>query len=324
MNNQRIIHILDYLTRSTDESHGVTIADIQKYLRENANLPNVSPLTIRRDIDSLTSMGHDIRRTNGAHNTAFYSLRGKKFTFNEIRFIVDSISINKFLTAGQKQRLIKKFEGMCSDSQIRQLISRISLETNAAPSLDLLENLDKIHRLISERRRINFQYGRFDTRKQIKYYDKRREMLPVRVVYFNERFYLRCYNEQTGDFRTYRVDRMKRITGGEQSKKKPPQDKKYDGFVADIFPPERFEIVTLRVKRFLLDEMLEQLGEYASVRDDFDDPDCAIVRAKCGINRQFYLWVMGYGDGLEIAAPSDVRAAFAEEMKKLMKNYSDI
>ncbi|MBR1724996.1 MAG: WYL domain-containing protein [Ruminococcus sp.] len=321
MEHERIIYVLECLSRGSDDKRGVTIADIQQYLRENANLGNVSPLTIRRDIDRLTGIGHDIRRSAGEHNTAYYSLNGNGFTFNEIRFIVDSVSINKFLTPRQKQRLIKKFEGMCSDAQIRQLVSRISLDTNASPSLDLLENLDKIHRLISERRKINFQYGKFDTHKQVNYYDKRRDMLPVRVVYSNERIYLRCWNSDRDEFRTYRVDRMKNITGGEVAKAKPPKDARYDGFVADIFPPERFETVTLRVKRYLLDEMLEQFGEFAGVRDDFDSPDCAVVRARCGINRQFYLWLMRYGDGIEVISPADVREGFAEQLKLIVEKY---
>ena len=323
MDSQRIIIILEYLGKHTDDSRGVTIADIQEHLAAHDML-SVSPLTIRRDIDRLSGMGYDIRRENGAHNTAYYRLYGKGFTFNEIRFIVDSVSINKFLSPRQKRRLIKKFEGMCSDSELRRLVSRVTIETASPPSLDLLDNLDKIHTLISEKRKINFSYGKKDTHNQMKYYDKRRDMLPVRVVYFNERFYLRCFDEANGNFRTYRVDRMSRITGGEASKKKPPKEEKYNGFVADMFPPERFETVIMRVRRYLLDEMLEQLGSFASVRDDFDDPDHVIVRACCGINRQFYLWVMRYGDGIEIMSPESVRTGFLQELKKILKNYSEV
>lgn len=324
MEHERIIYIYDYLCRNTDEEHSVSCKDIQNYLSRNADLCNVSPLTIRRDIDRLCAAGNDIRRKNGPHNTALYSLIDKGFTFNEIRFMVDSISINKFLSADQKKKLIHKFEGMCTDAEIRSLVSRISLNSTAAPSLDLLENLDKIHRLISERRKINFQYGKFDTAKQMKYYSKSREMIPVRVVYFDEHFYLRCFNEENEQFRTYRIDRMKAVEGGRKSRKKIPEDKKYDGFVVDMFAPESFEYVTLRVKRYLLDEMLEQLGEYGSFRDDKDRPDSVLVRAKAGINDRFYLWVLKYGEGVEILEPADIRKDFIKNLEKISKIYSDI
>ncbi len=317
MEHERIIHIYDYLCRNTDEEHSASCKDIQNYLARTANLTDVSPLTIRRDIDRLCAAGNDIRRINGPHNTALYSLIDKGFTFNEIRFLVDSISINKFLSAEQKKKLIHKFEGMCTDAEIRNLISRISLNSSAAPSLDLLENLDKIHRIISERRKINFKYGKFDTKKQMNYYSKSREMIPVRVVYFDEHFYLRCFNEENEQFRTYRIDRMKDIVAGKKSRKKVPDDKKYDGFVVDMFAPDRFGYVTIRVKRYLLDEMLEQLGEYGSFSDDTDNADSVLVRTRVGINDRFYLWVLKYGESVEITEPDDIRKDFAKKLKKI-------
>ena len=260
MDQERIIYILDYLSRYTDEKKSVSIKEIQDHLANVCNLTRVNDVTIRRDLDRLTNAGNHIVKYNREHNTAYYALIDKGFSFNEIRFIVDSISINKFLTSKQKRQLIKKFEGMCSDAEIRQLISRITLNEKCSPSLDLLENLDLIHRLIADRRKINFEYGKYDTDKKIKYYKKKRDLLPVRVVYFNERIYLKCYNEADERWRIYRVDRMRSIVGGDVSHTRLPKEKKPEGLVTDMFEPEYFEYVTLRVKRYLLDDMLEHFG----------------------------------------------------------------
>ena len=81
MEHERIIYIYDYLCRNTDEEHSASCKDIQNYLAKTANLTDVSPLTIRRDIDRLCAAGNDIRRINGPHNTALYSHIGKGFTF---------------------------------------------------------------------------------------------------------------------------------------------------------------------------------------------------------------------------------------------------
>ena len=323
MDHERIIHILDYLSRYTDEKHFVSISQIQDHLASACNLSRVKDVTIRRDLDRLTAMGNNIVKVNHEHNTAYYALIDKGFSFNEIRFIVDSISINKYLTAAQKQKLIKKFEGMCSDPEIRQLISRIKLNERCAPSLDLLENLDKIHHLIAERQRIDFEYGKYDeTEKEIVYYRKKREMLPVSVIYFDERFYLQCFNESEGKWRTYRVDRMKNIIGGEVSKRKLPPEEKYDGFVTDMFEPDYFTLVTLRVKKYLLDEMRETFGNYASVHPD-DDNDYVRFYARVGINQKFYLWLMRYGDGVELVSPETERAAFLDEVRKMLGAYPE-
>lgn len=283
-------------------------------------MQNVSAITIRRDIDRLSLMGNDIRKENGAHNTARYSLINKGFTFNEIRFIVDSISINKFLSASQKQKLIKKFEGMCTEADVRQLISRISLNGRNLPNLDLLDNLEKVHKIISERRKINFEYGKSNTKGNLEYYSKKRDMLPAKVIYFDERFYLKCITSETQQVRTYRIDRMKNIVGGEKVKQI-PKLLKYDSVVLDMFEPEYFNYIKLRVKRFLLDDMLENFGNFASVQDDSEHTECVIIKVKIGINDSFYRWVMKYGSNIEILSPESVRNKFQEELKKILEKY---
>ena len=93
MEHERIIHILEYLRRNTDETRTVSIKQIQSHLDRNYNMQSVSPLTIRRDIERLTTMGYPITIKRGAHNTYLYQMETEGFTFNEIRFLVDSVSI---------------------------------------------------------------------------------------------------------------------------------------------------------------------------------------------------------------------------------------
>ena len=323
MDHERIIHIYDYLSRYTDENHYVSISQIQDHLANAFNLTRVKNVTIRRDLDRLTAMGNHIVKHNREHNTAYYALIDKGFSFNEIRFIVDSISINKFLTAFQKQTLIKKFEGMCSDAEIRQLISRIVLNERCPSTLDLLENLDKIHRLIGEHQKIDFEYGKYDeTTKQITYYHKDRDMLPVSVIYFHEKFYLKCFNLTDSKWRIYRVDRMKNIIGGATSQFHLPPEEKYEGFVTDMFAPKYFTSITLRVRKYLLDEMRENFGEFASIIPD-NDSDFVRFHVRVGINQKFYLWLMKFGSGVELVAPAKERAEYLEEVRKMLGAYPE-
>lgn len=318
MNHERILHIYECLSKCTDDKRGVSVKDIQNYLSESAGMENVSDITIRRDLERLTTIGKDIKKKNGIHNTTYYSLE-KDFSFNEIRFIADMIATNKFLPDSQKIRLIKKFEGMCSDSELRQLIGRTCLNQKNTP-WDLMSNLETVYNIIENHHKIHFDYGKFNTQKQMIYYHKHRNMLPVRVINFSTRFYLKCFDIENQTFRTYRIDRMKNIKSGGavSSYQKSPE---YNGVVLDMFEPEYFECVTMRVKRFLTDNMLEWLGSYASIRDDFENDDYIIVRANIGISQGFYRWVMKYGCNLEIISPPYIRENYLSELKKVMAIY---
>lgn len=320
MEHERIIYILDYLTRCTDAQHGASIQDIKRHLETETNMQDVSPVTIRRDLERLENSGTHLETYTGQHNTRFYFIQKKGFTFNEIRFLVDSVSINKYLSPRKKHQLIRKFEVLCSQAQVRQLISRVSLDGRETPSYDLLENLEKVHAVISEKKKILFDYGKSDLRGNLIYYQKKREMIPCKVVYFNDRFYLKCVDETTGNVRTYRIDRMKQIESGSRVRRIPELPKP-EGAVVDIFEPERFEIVRIRVKRFLLDEMLEQFGTFASAADDEMHEDCVIIRARIGISQTFYKWLMQYGENAEILSPPDIRTAMVEQLNMVLEQY---
>ena len=89
-----------------------------------------------------------------------------------------------------------------------------------------------------------------------------------------------------------------------------------------MFAPERFTSVTLRVKKYLLDEMREYFGEYASIRSDKDN-NYVLVNVQVGINRKFYLWLMQYGDGIELVSPAQERAEFLQEVRKMLGAYPE-
>lgn len=321
MEHERILSVYECLCRYTDKSKGISLKEIKQYLSSAGNIKNVSDLTVRRDIERLVTMGHDIRTEHGPHNTAYYHLIQHSFSFNEIRFIVDSVSINKFLSDSQKRKLIRKFEGMCSDAELRRLTGRIPASSENVFSSDLMDNLEKIHGIIEKIQKINFDYGRFNIQKKMVYYRKSRNIIPVKVIYFSTRFYLKCMDIENHKSRTYRIDRMKNIRGGETVKSDFSDRTDSDGVVLDMFEPEYFEFVTLHVKRFLMDDMIEWLGSDVNIREDFDDEEYIFINARIGISRGFYRWAMKYGSDIEIVSPLSIRDDFSEAIKKVSRVY---
>ncbi|MDE6539073.1 MAG: WYL domain-containing protein [Ruminococcus sp.] len=318
MDNERILHIYECLCRCTDDQHGITIKDIQNYLSKNADMDNVSALTIRRDIQRLETAGYNIKIKAGPHNTAYYSIK-RLFSFNELRFIVNSIFINKFLSYGQKKYLAEKFKCICADKDVSRLIKEASIG-RMDTQWDLMSNLDTVHMIIENKNKINFDYGKFNTKGEMVYYRKNRDMIPVKVVYFSARYYLKCFDVERKTFRTYRIDRMKNIKAGEKAGTI-PELPVYNGAVLDMFEPEYFENVTLRVRRFLIDDMFEWLGDNASIRDDFDNNEYVVVNAYVGISHGFYKWVMKYGKNMEIISTEKVRRKFLCTLKEVLRLY---
>ena len=158
------------------------------------------------------------------------------------------------------------------------------------------------------------------------YYQKRRDLIPCEVVYCKERFYLKCVNAATQQLRIYRIDRMKDICAGE-SFENASRLTQPEGAVVDIYEPERYEIVKLRVKRVLLDDMLEQLGRYVSICPDLSDqasPEWIVLRANIGISFGFYRWLLKYGSDIEVLSPEDVPMYIYPEPQENDRTISDV
>ena len=110
---------------------------------------------------------------------------------------------------------------------------------------------------------------------------------------------------------------MKDISGSEEVQVTLPKEEKPQGFVADMFEPEYYETVTLRVKKYLLDDMLEHFDGFARL---LKEPNKKYVRlsVKVGINQQFFLWIMKYGDQIEVVEPADIRKRFLQEAANML------
>ncbi|WP_369696411.1 hypothetical protein [Ruminococcus flavefaciens] len=41
------------------------------------------------------------------------------------------------------------------------------------------------------------------------------------------------------------------------------------------------------------------------------------------MNRKFYLWLMQYGDGVELVSPAKERVEYLEEVRKMLRAYPE-
>lgn len=323
MDRERILYILDYLSRYTDENNAVSIKDIKEHLAQVKDLKNVDDVTIRRDIARLINAGNNIVKVSRDHNQAYYVLIDKGFSLSEIRCLIDSVTLNNSLSSAQKEKIIRKFEDMCSDEEKKQLVSRIKIAERSDISPELLENLYKLHSLIAEKRTIDFVYSEYDeTLHHIESKDFY-ELLPVNISFQDKHYYLKCYRKIDDTWLIFRIERMREIVSGNVMKRRPPKTEKPFYFSADMSEPERNTIVTLKVKLSIVNDLLERFGEYAAYSPCREDKGFGILTVRAGINKSFYLFLLGCGSGVELLSPPEIRAEYLTEVRKMLGAYKE-
>ena len=61
-----------------------------------------------------------------------------------------------------------------------------------------------------------------------------------------------------------------------------------------------------------------------TVSNEYSETDESVtITVHMGVNQRFFLWVMSYGDGIELLSPVNVRKEYLDEVKKMLGAYPE-
>lgn len=314
--------VLEILRAKTNEDQGISIKEIQVYLQECYGEKR-SRNTLIQDIEAYERLGFDIRQENTRHNQYIYKLVDREFTFDEVRILVDSISINQFLTWEQKKQIIDKFDAIVSIRDVNRLKSTIKMNHCIHPDINLIENIKRLHIALADKTFISFRYGKYNEKKEFVLRDKVYLVIPKEIIYKQNRYYLIALDTNSDlAIRYYRLDRMIDIQLGEEHYNTEQIDmSEFDIRTFDMFSSEETEMVIMRVHKDLIDLMIERFGMQVSIKPDFESEEHIKVYQEMGISIGLIRWILQQGSKVEILRPQHLREKVKEEVMKIMKYY---
>lgn len=320
----KLLVLLRFLQRQSDEKHPVTMAEmIAELARWDISAERKS---LYDDLETLRSFGADVVALRG--RTPGYYLGSREFELPELKLLVDSIQSSKFITQRKTLSLIRKLEGLCSVHDA-QLLERQVFVRGRVKSMNesVYYNVDAISDAISRDRSLRFRYFEFTVSGERRY---RREgsyyrMSPYALIWDDENYYLLAWDEEEKRFKHFRVDKMTAITELEQPRQGGEAFRALDlsvysqrvfGMFAGQTQPVRMRFAShlagAVIDRFGKDVMLMPQGEEAFT-----------VTAEVAVSPQFFAWVFGFGTEAEILAPEAVRAQAGREARQIAALYGD-
>lgn len=316
MERERFWQVLDILKRKTNEEDKISINDIANYLYLEYAVNKVTKNTLKKDIEAYINLGYDIHVTAGRSNEFYYQLVEREFTYDEVRLLIDAITINKFITGKQKKDLFSKFAMILPEREVRMLKSQIKYDHCIHENIDMIRNIRLIHLAINDNKLIRYKYGNYNEKKEFCYKDKEYCVIPKVIYYKRERYYLIGLDVlRDNEKRHYRVDRIGKLRIGEEHTHQEEIDMKdYEIKNFDMFMPESVERVVLRVDRGLIDLMIEQFGIDVQMRKDEGDSSKIIVSHVMGIGEGLIRWLLNQGRKIEVLSPISLREKIKEEL----------
>lgn len=267
----------------------------------------------------------DIVRSGEGRGSGYF-VASRRFELAELKLLVDSVQSSKFITARKTRALIGKLEGLTSRYEARSL-SRQVYVTGRVKTMNesIYYNVDELHRAIAADRQIRFHYFEYTAQRKRQY---RREgqfyqVSPFALIWESENYYLLAYDAGSGILKHYRVDKMTDIalTGEPRQGRETFEAQDMSAYTRKVFGmfSGREARVQLRFENRLAGPVLDRLGTDAMLIPDGEAH--FTVLADVVVSPQFYAWVCGFGDGVQILSPQWAAEGYAEHIRRIAALY---
>ena len=320
---RKLMVLARFLLKHSDEEHPLTLGQLQEEL-ERWNAP-AERKSIYDDMEQLRQLGLDVQTRRGVGGGWFIGQRD--FELAELKLLVDAVQSSRFLTQKKSSALIGKLESLASVHQARQLQRQVYVDRRAKTMNEhIFYNVDKLHTAIAVNREVTFRYFEYNMRKQKVYRrgGERYRVTPFGLIWDNENYYLAGFDHLHREMRHYRVDKMLKVEPLFDTRREGAEE--YANFDVNTYVQQTFGMfngpikkVTLKCENRLAGAMIDRFGTGPTLVP-YAGGEAFVITVDVQVSPQFYGWVAGFGAGIEILSPPEVRA----EMRKTLDTLETI
>jgi len=317
---RKILYILDYLQKNSNETHPVRASDLIAWLDSQYNI-RCDRKTVYSDIAALQDYGVDIVSLPGKNGG--YYVASRNFELPELKLLIDAVLSSRFLTEKKSRELIEKLCTQCNE-QDAKLIRRNVLVSGRVKSMNesIYYNVDAIQEAIAQNRQITFRYFDWDFGGKRRYREKAYQASPYGLCQDNENCYLLALSQRHG-ITSYRVDRMAEITLLPDRREPCPE---LSGKALHEHANHLFQMysgdpvdVKLRFHNSLINVVVDRFGKDTMLIPDGEDYFNFTVRV--AVSPMFLSWVLGFGSKVKILHPQSVIDACKTLCNEAMSQY---
>ena len=315
----KILHILDYLQKNSNEDRLVTAQELIRVLDQKGI--RCDRKTVYSDIAALQDYGVDIVSVPGKNGG--YYIASRIFELPELKLLIDAVQSSKYLTQKKSRELIEKLCRQCNE-QDASLMKRSVLVSGRVKSMNetIYYNVDAIQDAISQNKQITFRYFDWGMDRRRHYREKEYAASPYGLCQDNENCYLLAHSERYG-VTSYRVDRMSDIALSTQTRTPCPEltGKALTEHANRLFQMYSGDAVNVKMRfhKSLLNVVIDRFGKDIMLIPDGEDHFNFTVNV--AVSPMFLSWVMGFGSKAKILYPQAVVEQCKELCRQIMSQY---
>ena len=261
----------------------------------------------------------------------FYLVRD--FTDAELRLLIDSLLFSKHIPYSQCKELVEKLEGL-SNVYFRSRVKHIRTMPDTAPqNRQLFYTIEVLDEAISMGRKVSFRYTPFGPDKQRRpRTDEAGKPMeytvsPYQMAAANGRYYLICCTDPYDNVSHYRLDRIADIRMTDEPAR---PARTLQGLEHGVDLPKHMaehvymfagpsQPVTFRMKKYLLDDVIDWFGTEIAFSDESEDEVTARITVNLAAMRR---WAVQYSPHTRILSPESLVKEVTQDLCTAAKNYA--
>ena len=281
---------------------------------ELASRLEVSPRTIRNDIERLRALGYPVHATRGS--VGGYRLEAgasmPPLLLDDDEAVAVALGL-RTATSGAvtgieetSLRALAKLEQVLPPRLRRQVatlegVTQTVTRRRPAPTVDPAV-LTELARLARERFTVRFDYA--DRRAET----SQRRVEPYRIVNAGARWYLVAWDLDRADWRTFRVDRMRDgLSAGARFTSRELTDAEVEALISRGVPVEARRHQARVTVRMPAAQLAERFGPWVGRIEPLDDESCVLTTGADRIE-DFAAWLGFLGADFELSEPPELVA----------------
>lgn len=323
----KLLYIRDYLYAHATKEHPKNATHIKDFLASHgidAHEKTIYNDIFRLQTDFCIPVEYDAKRWG-------YYITKPEFEPYELRLMVDSIQSSNFITQTEARSISQKIVRL-ADVYTKESLNRVAYVSDRVRSMNesVVRDADRIHRAIAENRKIGFRYFHYTpNRDNPKRYSKSGGnyiVSPYALLWDSGYYYLYAYLTEEKRFRTFRIDRMERITNPLPEKRDGEKEFRADQITSreykhfQMFHGEKMK-VRVQFANHLAGAVIDQFGKNVMLIPTGSDYFTATLPVE--ISPPFFAWIATFGQEAKILHPQKAINQMRDFIAELTNMYKD-
>lgn len=315
----RLLHILKFLHRNTDDNHYATANEIVEHLQTLGT--DVNRRTVINDISLLSEYGIDIVETKSTQNR--YQIASRIFELSELKLLVDAVQSSRFITEAQSKTIIDKLTSLTSKYNAKELNRSLYVDKRVKPINEIvLYTIDLIQECITNKKPIAFQYYCYNVKKEriLKHNGQVYEVSPYDLIWNEDSYYVIGFSFSHAKVVKFRVDRIHNPQIVETIYMPKPNTyniSKYSKEVFQMYDGKTY-VIKLKCKNYLMNTIIDRFGE--DVKTEPYDIKHFIAIIEISVSPTFYSWLFTFSDEITIISPTEVQEEYKNKLALTIKS----